>query len=208
MTTLRPRPLPALTALYVAFAVPLLLGAQDNAADRDRLVEHLHITAGMTVAEIGAGTGDLSVAIAQAVGPTGRVFSNELNTARHATIRAAAERAGVSNLTVVEGRPTETSLPEECCDAIFMRNVYHHFADPAPMNQSLLRSLKPGGRIAIIDFPPRRGQEASSPQDRGESNAHGVTIETVKKELATAGFEIVHEEEQRGNRWFMVVGRK
>lgn len=202
----RPRPLLTLSAIYVALAVPLLL-AQDNAADRARLVTHLQIAPGMTVAEIGAGTGDLSVAIAQEVGPTGQVFSNEINTARHATIRAAAERAGISNLAIVEGRPAETNLPDGCCDAIFMRNVYHHFADPAPMNQSLLRSLKPGGRIAIIDFPPR-GREAGSPEDRGESGGHGVTLETVKKELTDAGFEIVHDEEQRGNRWFMVVGRK
>ncbi len=202
----RPRVLLTLSALYAALAVPLLL-AQDNGTDRARLVTHLQIAPGMTVAEIGAGTGELSVAMAQEVGPSGRVFSNELNPSRHPTIRAAAERAGLTNLTVVEGKPAETNLADLCCDAIFMRNVYHHFTDPAPMNQSLLRSLKPGGRLAIIDFPPR-GRAAASPGDRGESGAHGIAIDAVKKELTDAGFEILHDEEQRGSRWFMVVARK
>lgn len=196
----RPRPMLTLTCLYIALVAPLALGAQDNTADRARLVEHLQLVPGMTVAEIGAGTGELSVAVAQVVGPSGHVYSNELDTARHSAIRAAAERAGVSNLTVVEGRPAATNLPGACCDAIFMRNVYHHFDDPAPMNQSLLGSLKPGGRIAIIDFPPRG--------NRGGSNGHGVTIDTVKKQLTDIGFEIVHDEQRSGNRWFMVVGRK
>ncbi len=203
----RSRPMLTLTCLYIALVAPLALGAQDNTADRARLVEHLQLAPGMTVAEIGAGTGELSVAVAQEVGPAGHVYSNELDTSRHASIRAAAARAGVSNLTVVEGTAAGTNLPDNCCDAIFMRNVYHHFADPAPMNQSLLSSLKPGGRIAIIDFPPR-GRQAGSTGDRGESGAHGVTLESVKKELADAGFEVVHDEQRRGNRWFMVVGRK
>lgn len=196
--TRRPRPLLTLSALYVAFAMPLLF-AQDDGSDRARLVTHLQITPGMTVAEIGAGRGELSVAIAQEVGPTGRVFSNELDTARHATIRDAAARAGLSNLTVVEGQAADTNLPDACCDAVFMRNVYHHFGDAAAMSASLYRSLKPGGRIAVIDFPPRGS--------RG-SNGHGVMPETVRQQLTAAGFEVVHEEEQRSGRWFMVVGRK
>ena len=75
-------------------------------------------------------------------------------------------------------------------DAIFMRNVYHHFDDPAAMNASLRASLKPGGRLAIIDFTPPPGKEAA-PSRRGEDNQHGVTATTLKAELEAAGFEVI-----------------
>jgi ubiquinone/menaquinone biosynthesis C-methylase UbiE len=54
---------------------------------------------------------------------------------------------------VVEGGLAQTNLPDECCDAVFMRHVYHHFGDPPAMNASLFRSLKPGGRLAWTSRP-------------------------------------------------------
>ena len=70
-------------------------------------------------------------------------------------IKKAAAAANLTNVTVVEGAPAATKLPDECCDAIFVRYVYHHFGDPPAMNASILRSLKPGGRFAVMDAGPR-----------------------------------------------------
>jgi len=102
----------------------------------------------------------------------------------------------------------ETNFPEGCCDAIFMRNVYHHFGDPPAMNGSLLKSLKPGGRLAVIDFtpPPQPNGGENPPGHRAEDNHHGVTAATVERELKAAGFEIVASTtEDRGIR---VVARR
>ena len=167
--------------------------AAENAADAARLIQALQIREGSAVGEIGAGDGELTVAMAKAVGPTGRVFSNELNKERFAKLAGVAERAGVANVTPVEGRELETNFPDECCDAIFMRNVYHHFGDPAAMNASLLKSLKPGGRLAVIDFTPP-GDEAATAKGRSADNFHGVKAATVENELKAAGFEIVSSE--------------
>lgn len=182
--------------------------AQRDDADARRLIEQLAIRPGMHVAEIGAGTGELTVAIAQQVGASGHVFSNEIDKARHATIRAAVKAAGLSNVTVVESAAADANLPAACCEAIFMRNVYHHFDDPATMVASLFRSLTPGGRIAVIDFPPRGGKEAASAKDRDQGNAHGVTTDSIERELRGAGFDIVVSEQPTDGRWFMVVGRR
>ena len=63
------------------------------------------------------------------------------------------------------GAADRTNLPDGACDAIFMRNVYHHFAAPGPMSASLAAALKPGGRLAVVDFRPP-GAEAPTPADR------------------------------------------
>jgi len=179
--------------------------AQQNAADVERLVRALEIKVGSVVGEVGAGAGELSVAMAKAVGDTGRVFSNEVNKDRVRAIERAAANAGLKHVTVVDGRPDATNFPAECCDAIFMRNVYHHFGDPPAMNASLLASLKPGGRLAIIDFTPPPGGEAQ-PGGRGEDNHHGVTAPTLERELKAAGFEIVSTETT--DRTVFVVARR
>jgi ubiquinone/menaquinone biosynthesis C-methylase UbiE len=200
------------------FAAPLVLislastllvaqSAQDNAADAERLITVLGIHAGSVVGEIGAGDGALTIAMAKAVGDSGRVFSNEFNKERLSGIGQAAASAGLKNVTTVEGRAAETNLAERCCDAIFMRSVYHHFADPAAMNASLFKSLKPGGRLAVQDFGPPPGAESPTPAGRSEDGHHGVTAPTIQKELEAAGFEVVSAT-QFGSRGVLVVARR
>jgi ubiquinone/menaquinone biosynthesis C-methylase UbiE len=180
--------------------------AQENAADAARLIKALEIHAGSAVGEIGAGGGELTIAMAKEVGETGRVFSNELNATRLADLGKAAEKAGLQNVTLVEGRERETNLPPGCCNAIFMRNVYHHFGDPAAMNASLFASLVPGGRLAVLDFAPD-GPESADPKGRGDEKHHGVKPETVAGELTAAGFTILSTETIR-NRFSMVLARR
>jgi tRNA A58 N-methylase Trm61 len=197
-----------LLAAALLLLIPASVLAQQDAADTTRIVEHLQIQPGLRVAEIGAGTGSLTVAIAKAVGPSGHVFSNEIDPGRRQAIRTAVEQAGLSNVTIVESGATDANLSADCCVAIFMRNVYHHFDDPAAMNASLYRALLPGGRIAVIDFPPRGGEEATSAAARDQGNTHGVTPQSIERELRAAGFDLVMTEQPRGDRWFMVVARK
>lgn len=173
-------------------ARPLAQSAAQNAADAAWLVQALDIKEGSTVGEIGAGDGELTLLLAKTVGPSGRILSNELNATRVAGIGKAAEAAGLANVTPVQGAASDTKFADGCCDAIFMRNVYHHFDDPPTMNASILKSLKPGGRLAVIDFtpPPTPGSE-NPPGHRGEDNHHGITQPTLERELKAAGFEIV-----------------
>ena len=187
----------------------LLFGqnAQQNAADAERVIKALEIRAGSVVGEIGAGDGALTLAVAKAVGATGRVFSNEFNKDRLADIGRAADAAGLGNVATIEGRETTTNLPDQCCDAIFMRNVYHHFGDPGAMNASLFKSLKPGGSLAVQDFGPPPGAESATPAGRSQDGHHGVTPATVERELKAAGFDILSSSEWP-LRAFMVVARR
>jgi ubiquinone/menaquinone biosynthesis C-methylase UbiE len=182
--------------------------AQQNAADARRLIEVLDVRPGSVIAEIGAGAGELTIALAKAVGEQGRVYSNELNPKRLDDIRKAADAAGLPNVVAVEGKEGSTSLPDRCCDGIFMRDVYHHFSDPSAMNASLFQALKPGGLLAIIEFtpPPPSEQTENPPGHRGEDNHHGITSATLEKELKAAGFDILRSSE--ASRSVFVVARR
>jgi ubiquinone/menaquinone biosynthesis C-methylase UbiE len=159
------------------------------------------------VADIGAGRGQLAVELAREVGPSGRVYATELEEERRRDIREAAEYAGLRNVEVLEARATSTNLPEQCCDALVMRRVYHHIGNPALMNASMLAALKPGGFLAVIDFPPD-STESADPTGRDDGEQHGVTSATVARELGEAGFEVVTVEKGEGSDRYMVVARR
>jgi ubiquinone/menaquinone biosynthesis C-methylase UbiE len=182
--------------------------AQDEfASDAARLVTALKLRAGQTVADIGAGGGQLTLQLAREVGPTGRVYATELDADRLRDIREATDSARLKNVTVIEAHATRTNLPERCCDALVLRRVYHHFDDPSLMNASMRESLKPGGLLAIIDFAPDSA-ESTDPSRRDSGNQHGVTPETVARELGQAGFEVVAVEKGTGRDRYMVVARR
>ena len=196
----------ALSLIVAAAAVvAVVVFAQDNAADAKRLIEALQLRPGSVVAEIGAGDGDLTVAVARQVAPDGKVFTSELGENRVKRLRSAVEKSGVSNVQVIDGHESRSNLSEGCCDAIFMRNVYHHFGDPPSMNASFFQALTPGGRIAVIDFAPPNS--TAKPGQRGEDGRHGVSAEVVAEELKSAGFELVFSE-PGGMRWFIVVASR
>ena len=170
-----------LTATVLTPAAAHDQGADAIADDAARLVQALNVRAGSVVAELRAGDGALTVTIARIVGEQGRVYSTELSTASLAKIQAAASAANLKNVTVVEATARLTNLPEQCCDAIFMRDVYHHFSDPPAMNASVLASLKLGGVLGVLDFRLPPGSESPDPAARGIDGQHGITPATLER---------------------------
>lgn len=177
--------------------------APGNQSDVEWLIEVLQLKKGSVVADIGAGDGDQTIAIARHIGPEGHIYSTELGSASVRDLRQAIERADLQNTTVIAGDPQKTNLPEQCCDALYMRRVYHHIKYPEAFNASLWNALKPGGRLAIIDFEPR-GQEAD-PNGRASGNHHGVTARTVASELQKAGFQLISSETRSGRNIYVVM---
>jgi predicted methyltransferase len=184
--------------LLLLFLVPAALVAQRPAdvvrQERERaarevptLAEVLSLKPGMIVADVGAGGGAMSVVMARWLGPEGRVYATDIGAAQLAEIRATVAQDGSSNVVVLEGAGSSTNLPSECCDAIFLRDVYHHLTRPDEFDASLLASLKPKGRLAIMDFPPDPGSAvpAGVPSDR---SGHGITASMIVTEVTRAGF--------------------
>jgi ubiquinone/menaquinone biosynthesis C-methylase UbiE len=154
------------------------------------LAERLGIGPGSVVADVGAGKGELAVELARLVGPEGRVYATELDADLRSAIAERARDAGVANVVVVEAQLESTGLPDGCCDALYMRGVYHHLSAPEPILASIGRALKPRGRFVVIDFRPTRWLALWTPEDvPADRGGHGVPPEVVSREAKAAGFE-------------------
>lgn len=179
----------ALLALVWATAV-FAVRASGNAADQiKRLAALMEWKPGTIVADIGAGDGSYSFAAAEHVGATGKVYATEIDTKKLEELKAEVAKRKLQNVVAVESKEADTNLPTACCDAIFLRRVYHHLTKPEEFDASLVRSLKPGGRLAIIDFPARSGLEPVEgvPANRG---GHGIPQKVVIEELTAAGLQM------------------
>jgi len=157
-------------------------GFHADGPEMPRLREVLTLETGSMVADVGAGKGELTFALAREVGASGSVFSTEIDPGRLQRLREAVVAAKLDHVTVLEARGSETGLPPNCCDVIVLRRVYHHLTDPSGINASLLRSLRPGGILAVIDFPPPFFFS------RGD---FGVAAEAVRSEVVSSGFQVL-----------------
>lgn len=180
--------LPAL--LVTAAGLAIFWSQFGPGLDREvsRLASLVELRPGMTVAEIGAGKGRMAVLVARRLGPSGRLYATEIEAAKLDAIRGAAAAAGLTNITVLEAGEHAANLPDACCDVIYMRRVYHHFTDAAAIDKTLYAALRPGGRLAIIDFLTPRWIFWTR---------HGIASDVVLAQLTPAGFTL----ERRVNGW-------
>lgn len=178
--------------------------------DAPRLVEVLELKPGMTVADIGSGGGAMTVVLGH-WNRNGHVFATDVTERALRQTREYAEKEGLTNVTVIEGAEAATNLPDACCDAIFLRNVYHHVTAPEAFNKSLVASLKPGGRLAIIDFEDRKGGAGQIPKGvPANRGGHGVPPGIVVDELKAAGLTHITTTEKwpAGEPTFLVLLKK
>jgi len=166
-------------------------GAPGFEEETVRIAEALQLSAGMAVADVGAGDGKYSAFLSDQVGSSGHVYATEIDQPKVDAISKTV--TGKSNVTVLLGKAESTELPEQCCDRILLRRVFHHMHHPEPMLKSLLASLKPGGIIAVIDFLPRHDMpnQDGTPDD----HEHGTSVEKLTEHFTAAGFELVNQVE-------------
>jgi predicted methyltransferase len=194
-------------ALFLSAFMVVFGHAEENTyqEEADRLALELNWQHGNIVAEIGAGKGELTLAAVKRVGTSGRVYTTELDTKKLAHLEELAAKE--KSITPLPAGETQTNLPPECCDSIFLRLVYHHLTKPAEIDASLFRSLKPGGLLAVIDEEPRPGTKKVEgvPENRG---GHGMPRKILIEELTSAGFQVVKSLNDWPNNNYCVVFRK
>jgi len=180
-----------LLLLGLACAAAVFAGqVHGNAVEEvKRLAALMEWKPGTVAADIGAGDGKYTFAAVEHVGASGKVFATEIDAKKLAELKNEVAKRKLGNVTVVESKEADTNLPTGCCEAIFLRHVYHHLTKPMEFDANLVRSLKPGGRLAIIDFAPRAGLEPVEgvPSNRG---GHGIPQKIVIEELSAAGLQV------------------
>jgi SAM-dependent methyltransferase len=158
------------------------------------VIQTLALKPDAVIADIGSGTGYFSVRLAHMV-PKGRVYGVDIEPDMVKYLAERAKREGLKNLIAVTGAPGDPLLPEKV-DLILMVDTYHHIEDRDRYFRTLHDSLKPGGRIAIIDF---RMDSPDGPPKSARSTSYGI-----KAELNRAGYTLVQEHAFLPNQYFLI----
>ena len=158
------------------------------------VIQALKLKPDAVVADIGAGTGYFAVRLAH-MAPKGRVFGVDTEPDMVKYLGERAKREGLNNLIAVAAEPGNPRLPEKA-DLIILVDVYHHIDKREQYFRQLQQSLKPGGRLAVIDF------RMDSPQ--GPPPAARIAPDRVKKELQTAGYALAQEHMFLPNQYFLI----
>jgi ubiquinone/menaquinone biosynthesis C-methylase UbiE len=156
----------------------------------DVALDVLRIPKGAAVADIGAGSGYMTVRLAKRVGPTGMVFANDVQPQMLEMLRRRIEREKISNITLVEGTIDDPRLPPASVDLELMVDVYHEFSQPQAMLRGLRQALKPRGRLVLVEYrkenpaiPIRLEHKMSVAEAKMEVEAEGFTLVKVDESL-------------------------
>ena len=160
----------------------------------------LKLKPGLIVADIGAGTGVFTIPLAQATKPNGTVYAVDIDQALLDVISEKATEQGMRNVQVVLGEFGDPNLPVDI-DLAFINDVLHHIKDRAGYLKNLAAYLKPGGRIAIIEFIPELGGHKGEPELQ-------VSQEQATKWMADAGLKPVDQIKLFTDRWFVIYGKQ
>ncbi|MES2471895.1 MAG: class I SAM-dependent methyltransferase [Pseudomonadota bacterium] len=150
---------------------------------RHDVVKAMALKPGDAVADVGAGTGIYTRLFAQAVGPSGKVYANDIAPPFLAYIARNAAKDGLKNVQTVQGGDRATNLPAASVDVVFHSDVYHHFEFPAVMNADIRRALKPDGQLFVLELAKTGGQtgHVRAPKD------------AVIAEIEKSGFKLVEQ---------------
>src|SRR6266849_6657662 len=156
----------------------------------ERALELIGVEKGLVVADIGAGSGYMTVRLARRVGPTGKVYATDLQPRMLAIVNARARYLKLWNIELVQGTVDDAKLPAGAIGLALLVDVYHEFWHPQEMLQSIKRALKPGGRLVLLEYrkedntlPIMYDHTMSVNEVRTEVQAEGFAFDRLIKEL-------------------------
>jgi len=149
----------------------------------DVAIDLLNLRKGAAVADIGAGSGYMTVRLARRVGPEGRVYANDLQPQMLDLLKRRLSHDHISNVVLVQGAVDDPKLPAASVDLELMVDVYHELSQPQAMLRRLRDALKPGGRLVLLEY---RKEDPAIPI-RPE---HKMSVAEAKMELEAEGFDL------------------
>jgi predicted methyltransferase len=165
---------------------------RDAAGESRQLVRFLGIKLGMTVADIGAGSGYYVVRLAPIVGPNGRIIAQDIMPEYLRSLRHRVRDLGLQNVSISLGEPHDPRLPIHSLDAAILVHMYHEIAQPYGLLYNLAPALKPGARVGILD--------AIAP-----TSEHGTPPSLLRCELAVVGYREIAFHPLTGSNAYLAI---
>lgn len=162
----------------------------------DRAVQAMQLTTDAVVADIGAGSGYFTFRMAALV-PAGRVYAVDIQPEMLDIIREQMQRRSLENVIPLQGEPDDPKLPEGTVDAALLVDAYHEFAYPFEMMRGIVRSLRPGGRVFLLEY---RGED----QRLDIKPLHKMTQQQAISEMQAVGLDWVETRDFLPTQHFMV----
>ena len=165
----------------------------------EEVIKALKIQAGDQVADLGSGSGYFTFRLADAVGPTGKVYAVDIDAEMNAALAKRVQDKGYQNIEVVLARPNNPGLPDNTIALIFSSNTYHHLEERVKYFGNLQQDLQPNGRIAIIDFNGEGWLQ--------KIIGHYTPSEVIQRELQEAGYTLEGESAFLPKQGFLIFVR-
>lgn len=156
--------------------------------DPETAVNALQIKKGASVADIGAGSGYMTIRLSDRVGPAGKVYANDIQPQMLQILGRRLASLKITNVVLVQGGLDNPGLPEASVDLELMVDVYHELSQPQAMLRHLRAALKPGGRLVLVEY---RKEDPSIPI----KYEHKMTVAEAKLEVEAEGFTLAKVDE-------------
>jgi ubiquinone/menaquinone biosynthesis C-methylase UbiE len=167
----------------------------------DVALDILNIPKGAAVADIGAGSGYITVRLAARVGATGRVFANDVQPQMLNILARRLTSSKISNVTLIEGTLDDPKLPPASVDLVLMVDVYHELSQPQAVLRHLRESLKPGGRLVLLEYRKEDPTVPIKPE-------HKMSVAEARMELEAEGFALAKVDETLPRQHILIFSAK
>ncbi len=182
--------------LKVSIKVVLLLGlvlvvpslwaeSRDTWQQPEKVMEVIGVKPGMVIGEPGAGRGYFTLKLARKVGPTGKIYANDIVESSLKTIKEKSQKAGLKNIVTIKGKVEDPLFPKGELDMVFMSYVFHHLEKPVAFLENLKLSLKPNALLVILEQDPKKSPSAAG---------HFFYREKVLRLVKAGGYKLVRIE--------------
>jgi predicted methyltransferase len=165
---------------------------RDNAGESTQLVRLLGIKSGMTIADVGAGSGYYVVRLSPIVGPSGRIIAEDVVPKYLQGLRRRVRDLGFQNVVITLGDPHDPRLPADSLDIAILVHMYHEIAQPYGLLYNLVPALKPGARVGIVDA-------------YGPTSEHGTPPNLLRCELAVVGYREISLDRLTGTNAYLAI---
>jgi ubiquinone/menaquinone biosynthesis C-methylase UbiE len=173
---------------------------RENEEEPDHAIDVLKIAKGSTVADIGAGSGYMTVKLARKVGPDGKVFANDIQQGMLDLLNRRLTKNKITNVSTILGTQDDPRLPIDAIDLVLMVDVYHELSQPQLMLRHVKASLKPNGRLVLLEYRKEDPNVPIKPE-------HKMSVAEAKLEVEAEGFKLTKTNEDLPRQHILIFSK-